>query len=306
MTIEDYEGCPRYIGRLFRDVTLGPSPPWLKARLTAAGMRPISNVVDVTNYVMLALGNPLHAFDFETLRGGRIVVRRARAGEEFTSLDGNLRKLDPADLVIADAEGAIAFAGIMGGLDTEVTESTTSVLLEAANFEPGTILWSSERHALRTEGSNRWEKGVDPYLAPARRPARHAAHGRARRRALDRRHATSGRRAARAARSSTSAPAARTGSSGSRSTSRSRRTRSSASASTSSPAGTCTCPPGACATRRARSTSSRRSRASTGSRRSPSPCRSGARCSGGSRRASGCGGWSRTCSPARASARRTR
>ena len=166
ITIEDYEGCPRYIGRLFRDVTLAPSPPWLKARLTAAGMRPISNVVDVTNYVMLALGNPLHAFDFETLRGGRIVVRRARAGEEFTSLDGNLRKLDPADLVIADAEGAIAFAGIMGGLDTEVTETTTSVLLEAANFEPGTILWSSERHALRTEGSNRWEKGVDPYLAP--------------------------------------------------------------------------------------------------------------------------------------------
>ena len=166
ITIEDYEGCPRYTGRLFRDVRVGPSPPWLKARLTAAGMRPISNVVDVTNYVMLALGNPLHAFDFDTLRGGAIVVRRARDGEEFTSLDGNLRKLDPADLVIADAERAIAFAGIMGGLDTEVTEGTTAVLFEAANFEPGTILWSSERHGLRTEGSNRWEKGVDPYLAP--------------------------------------------------------------------------------------------------------------------------------------------
>ena len=166
VTIEDYDGCPRYIGRLFRDVRIAPSPPWLKARLTAAGMRPISNVVDVTNYVMLALGNPLHAFDFDTLRGGRIVVRRARPGEEFTSLDGELRKLDPADLVIADGEGAIAFAGIMGGLDTEVTETSTSVLLEAANFEPGTILWSSERHALRTEGSNRWEKGVDPYLPP--------------------------------------------------------------------------------------------------------------------------------------------
>ena len=164
--IEDEDGCPRYIGRLFRDVRIGPSPPWLKARLTAAGMRPISNVVDVTNYVMLALGNPLHAFDFDTLRGGRIVVRRARRGEEFISLDGNLRRLDPADLVIADGEGAIAFAGIMGGLETEVTETTTTVLLEAANFEPGTILWSSERHALRTEGSNRWEKGVDPYLAP--------------------------------------------------------------------------------------------------------------------------------------------
>jgi phenylalanyl-tRNA synthetase beta chain len=166
VTIEDYDGCPRYIGRLLRDVRIGPSPPWLKARLTAAGMRPISNVVDVTNYVMLALGNPLHAFDFDTLGGGAIVVRRAREGEEFTSLDGNLRKLDPADLVIADAERAVAFAGIMGGVDTEVTDETTAVLLEAANFEPGTILWSSERHALRTEGSNRWEKGVDPYLAP--------------------------------------------------------------------------------------------------------------------------------------------
>ncbi|HXV35109.1 MAG TPA: phenylalanine--tRNA ligase subunit beta [Gaiellaceae bacterium] len=172
VAIEDSEGCPRYIGRLFRGVTIAASPPWLKARLTAAGMRPISNVVDVTNYVMLALGNPLHAFDFDALRGGRIVVRKARPGEEFTSLDGNLRRLDPADLVIADGEGVIAFAGIMGGLDTEVTEETTSVLLEAANFEPGTILWSSERHALRTEGSNRWEKGVDPYLAaPAARLA---------------------------------------------------------------------------------------------------------------------------------------
>ncbi len=166
VSIEDFEGCPRYRGSLFRDVRIGPSPPWLKARLTAAGMRPISNVVDVTNYVMFALGNPLHAFDFDTLGGGAIVVRRARPGEEFTSLDGNLRKLDPADLVIADAERAIAFAGIMGGLDTEVTEGTTAVLLEAANFEPGTILWSSERHSLRTEGSNRWEKGVDPYLVP--------------------------------------------------------------------------------------------------------------------------------------------
>jgi phenylalanyl-tRNA synthetase beta chain len=166
VTIEDYEGCPRYIGRLFRDVTIAASPLWLKARLVSAGMRPISNVVDVTNYVMHALGNPLHVFDFDTLVGERIVVRRARPGEEFTTLDGNPRKLDPADLVIADAERAIAFAGIMGGLDTEVTKETTNVLLEAANFEPVGILWSSERHALRTEGSNRWEKGVDPQLAP--------------------------------------------------------------------------------------------------------------------------------------------
>jgi phenylalanyl-tRNA synthetase beta chain len=164
--IEDYEGCPRYIGRLFRDVRIAPSPAWLKARLVAAGMRPISNIVDVTNYVMHALGNPLHVFDFDTLGGGRIVVRRARPGEEFTSIDGTERKLDPADLVIADAERAVAFAGIMGGLETEVREETTNVLLEAANFEPVGILQTSERHVLRTEGSNRWEKGVDPHLAP--------------------------------------------------------------------------------------------------------------------------------------------
>jgi phenylalanyl-tRNA synthetase beta chain len=165
-TVDDFAGCPRYIGRLFRDVRMGASPPWLKARLTAAGIRSISNVVDVTNYVMHALGNPLHVFDFDTLEGGKIIVRRAKKGEQFTSLDGVQRKLDPADLVIADAHRAVAFAGIMGGLDTEVRPETTNVLLEAANFEPLTILQSSERHALRTDGSNRWEKGVDPYLAP--------------------------------------------------------------------------------------------------------------------------------------------
>src|SRR6266511_3682075 len=126
VTIEDFEGCPRYIGRLFRDVRVEASPAWLRARLVSAGMRPISNVVDVTNYVMHALGNPLHVFDFDT----------------------------------------VAFAGIMGGLETEVRPETTTVLLEAANFEPLGIGQSSERHALRTEGSNRWEKGVDPYLAP--------------------------------------------------------------------------------------------------------------------------------------------
>jgi phenylalanyl-tRNA synthetase beta chain len=162
--IDDAEGCPRYVGRLFRDVQIAESPVWLKARLRAAGVRSISNVVDVTNYVMLALGNPLHAFDYETLRGG-IVVRRARPGEEMKTLDGTLRKLDAADLMIADSERAVALAGIMGGEETEIAETTTSILLEAANFEPVGILRSSERLALRTEGSNRWEKGVDPYLA---------------------------------------------------------------------------------------------------------------------------------------------
>jgi len=162
--VEDFEGCPRYIGRLFEDVQIGPSPLWLKSRLLAAGMRPIANVVDVTNYVMLALGNPLHAFDAMSVRG-KIIVRRARKGETMRTLDGVDRRLEPDDLVIADAERAIALAGIMGGEETEIGESTTTVLLEAANFEPFTIFRTSERLRLRTEGSNRWEKGVDPYLA---------------------------------------------------------------------------------------------------------------------------------------------
>jgi phenylalanyl-tRNA synthetase beta chain len=165
VTVEDFEGCPRYIGRLFRDVTMAPSPVWLKARLLAAGMRPISNVVDITNYVMLALGNPLHAFDHARLAGGRIVVRRARPGEKLRTLDGVERDLEPYDLMIADAERSVALAGIMGGEETEIGDSTTDVLLEAANFEPYTIFTTSERLRLRTEGSNRWEKGVDPYLA---------------------------------------------------------------------------------------------------------------------------------------------
>jgi phenylalanyl-tRNA synthetase beta chain len=170
--IEDPAGCPRYIARVFRDVRVGPSPPWLRARLTAAGMRPISNVVDVTNYVMAVFGSPLHVFDRSQLAEGRIVVRRARQGEEVRTLDGTLRRLEPADLVIADAERAMALAAIMGGLDSEVGEATTEVLLEAANFEPVGILRTSERLGLRTEGSNRWEKGVDPHLAlPAARLA---------------------------------------------------------------------------------------------------------------------------------------
>jgi phenylalanyl-tRNA synthetase beta chain len=163
--IDDYDGCPRYIGRLFEDVAIAPSPMWLRARLNAAGQRPISNVVDITNYVMLGLGNPLHAFDFPRLAGGRIVVRRAEPGERLRTLDSVDRELVPDDLLIADAERGIALAGIMGGEETEIGDDTTTVLLEAANFEPHGIYRSSERQRLRTEGSNRWEKGVDPYLA---------------------------------------------------------------------------------------------------------------------------------------------
>jgi phenylalanyl-tRNA synthetase beta chain len=163
--IDDLDGCPRYVGRLFRDVTVGPSPHWLKARLIASGMRPISNVVDVTNYVMHALGSPLHAFDFEMLADGRIGVRRAKERERLRTLDGQERTLEPDDLLITDGERPIAIAGIMGGEETEVSGSTTSVLLEAANFEPVGIMRSSERLRLRSEASNRWEKGVDPEAA---------------------------------------------------------------------------------------------------------------------------------------------
>jgi phenylalanyl-tRNA synthetase beta chain len=163
--IDDLERCQRYIGRLFREVSVGDSPPWLKARLLAAGMRPISNVVDVTNYVMLALGNPLHAFDSAKLAEGRIVVRRARSGEQIRTLDGTERSLTDEDLVIADAERPVAIAGIMGGEETEVTADTQTVLLEAANFEQLGVLRSGERLHMRSESQTRWEKGVSPELA---------------------------------------------------------------------------------------------------------------------------------------------
>ena len=165
LRIDDPGGCPRYIGRLFRDVVVRPSPMWLRARLHAAAMRPISNVVDVTNYAMLALGQPLHAFDADTLRGGVIVVRRAATGEELETLDGTLRRLEPSDLVIADGERGVALAGVMGGGETEVGDATTSVLLEAASFDPLSVLRTSERLHLRSEASNRFEKGVDPHVA---------------------------------------------------------------------------------------------------------------------------------------------
>ena len=162
--IEDPEACLRFIGRIFRDVAIGESPPWLKARLRHAGVRSISNVVDVTNYVMLALGSPLHAYDLDLLHGG-LVARRARKGEKMRTLDGVERTLSGEDLVIADGERGVGLAGVMGGEETEVSATTANVLLEAANFEPIGILRSSERHALRTEASNRWEKGVDPHVA---------------------------------------------------------------------------------------------------------------------------------------------
>ncbi|HLJ53986.1 MAG TPA: phenylalanine--tRNA ligase subunit beta [Chthonomonadaceae bacterium] len=162
VAIEDPDLCPRYAARLVRGVKIGPSPAWMQARLAAAGQRPINNVVDVTNYVMLELGQPLHAFDLDQLSGGRIVVRRARAGEKLTTLDGAERDLTPDMLVIADAERAVALAGLMGGADSEVHDGTTNLLLESAHFNPLSVRRTSRALGLRTEASYRFERVVDP------------------------------------------------------------------------------------------------------------------------------------------------
>ncbi len=160
-------GCDRYVARSLEgfDPT-APSPAWLQRRLRLAGMRPISLAVDVTNHVMLELGQPLHAFDLDTLKGP-IVVRRAEQGERLTTLDDQDRALDPADLVIADDTGAIALAGVMGGAATEISSSTTRILLESAHFAPATVTRTARRHRLPSEASKRFERGVDDDLAAA-------------------------------------------------------------------------------------------------------------------------------------------
>ncbi|MGE3140319.1 MAG: phenylalanine--tRNA ligase subunit beta [Thermoleophilia bacterium] len=158
--------CPRYMARVFTDVVVGPSPAWLRARLEAAGMRAISNVVDVTNYVMLLTGQPLHAFDLDNVAGATIVVRRAGEGEPITTLDGQERVLDPSMLAICDAERPAVIAGIFGAEFAEVSAGTTRVLLEAATFDGPAILDASLRLGLRTESSGRFEKGLPRGLPP--------------------------------------------------------------------------------------------------------------------------------------------
>ena len=179
-------GCPRYVGRLFRDVTIGPSPIWLKTRLLNAGMRPISNVVDVTNYVMLALGNPLHAFDLTTLKGGKIIVRRARPGETIRTLDGVERKLEPTDLMIADAERSVALAGIMGGEETEIGESTTRGAARSGQLRADHDLPHLRAPAPAHRGLEPLGEGRRPVPRRAGRQARHPAARRDRGRALGR------------------------------------------------------------------------------------------------------------------------
>lgn len=162
VTIEDPDLCPRYAARIVENLRLGESPAWMQRRLVAAGMRPISNIVDITNYVMLETGQPLHAFDYETLRERRIVVRRARPDELLVSLDGVTRPLGTEMLVIADAERPVAIAGVMGGADTEITQATRTLLLESAHFDWKSIRRTARILGLGTEASYRFERGVDP------------------------------------------------------------------------------------------------------------------------------------------------
>lgn len=156
--------CKRYYSRVVKDVKIGPSPLWLQTTLMNAGVRPISNIVDVTNFVMLELGEPLHAFDLDKLEGRKIIVRQAKQGEILTTLDGTERALGGEDIIIADANMPIGIAGIMGGLDSEITQGTTTVLLEGANFNSRHIRMTSKKFGLRTEASSRFEKGIDANL----------------------------------------------------------------------------------------------------------------------------------------------
>ncbi|WP_044890476.1 phenylalanine--tRNA ligase subunit beta [Myxococcus hansupus] len=161
VSVDAPDRCPRYVARVVENVTIGPSPQWMQDRLKAAGVRAINNVVDVTNYVNLEYGQPLHAFDLEKLAGQEIVVRPATRGEKLKTLDGKDRVLDVDDLVIADKDRAQAIAGVMGGGDSEVTEGTKRLVLESANFQGSSVRRSSKRHGLHTEASHRFERGAD-------------------------------------------------------------------------------------------------------------------------------------------------
>src|SRR6266478_4545499 len=159
--IDDPELCPRYTARIVRGVKIGPSPYWLKQRLESIGQRPINNVADITNYVLHELGQPLHAFDLQKLRGQKIIVRRAAAGETLQTLDGVARSLEREMLVIADAERPVALAGIMGSLDSEISTSTVDVLIESAYFNPDSVRRTARKLGMDTEASRRFERGAD-------------------------------------------------------------------------------------------------------------------------------------------------
>ena len=162
--IDAPDRCPRYAARVLEGLQVRASPAWMQNRLRAVGVRAISNVVDVTNYVLMECGQPLHAFDLDKVEGGRIIVRKAAAGERMTTLDAKERTLDAEDLCICDAKGPSALAGVMGGAHSEVGEKTSRVLLESARFAPGAIRRTASRHALHSESSHRFERGIDPEI----------------------------------------------------------------------------------------------------------------------------------------------
>ena len=165
ITIENAELCRCYAGAV-ADVEVGPSPAWMQTRLKASGVRPISNIVDITNYVLLELGQPMHAFDLARIGGAHLKVRNAKAGERLNTLDGQTRELSPDMLVIADAARAVAIAGVMGGGDSEVNATTRAIVFEGAYFDPLSVRRTSRRLGLKTEASMRFERGVDRVLAP--------------------------------------------------------------------------------------------------------------------------------------------
>ncbi|MBW1866172.1 MAG: phenylalanine--tRNA ligase subunit beta [Deltaproteobacteria bacterium] len=162
VTIEAPADCPRYAARIVENITIGPSPFWLQDRLISIGLRPINNIVDITNFVMMETGQPLHAFDIDQLAENRIIVRRAGKGEAFQTLDGKKRTLSDTMLMICDADKPIAVGGVMGGLHSEVTPATTRVLIESACFDPVSIRKTAKQLGLNTDASHRFERGVDP------------------------------------------------------------------------------------------------------------------------------------------------
>ena len=163
--VKDSDLCPRYCARVVKNIKIGPSPDWMKNRLRASGIRPINNLVDITNYVMEEMGQPMHAFDLDTIAGKKIIVRRAKDGDEFQTLDGQIRKMDSDVLMICDAEKEIGIAGIMGGENSKITEDVKNVLFEAACFNGPNIRKSAKRTGLRTDASGKFEKGLDPRNA---------------------------------------------------------------------------------------------------------------------------------------------
>ena len=171
--VQDVDGALEYDGITIRDVKVGPSPEWLQEKLLAIGLHPINNVVDISNFVLFELGQPLHTFDADKIAGGKVIVRRAAEGEKIVTLDGVERNLHANDMVIANAEGPMCIAGVFGGIDSGVTESTVNVFLESAYFDPGSIRKTSKSHGLQTDASFRYERGADPGIIPlaARRAA---------------------------------------------------------------------------------------------------------------------------------------